>query len=129
MSRGPRLHGFAQPSPRAGRHVMAFKTIGSIQERAHGPDAGPAALDPAGATGEDRPAAMAQDEDPPAVITGTGAAVFGLLGSLLIWLTMGAGPLAKYAWVGVGVGAALMLGTKYLPAPAAQPLTTVCARV
>ena len=70
---------------------------------------------------------MAQGEDPLDQTTGTGAAVFGLIGSLLIWLTIGAGAVAKYAWLGVGL--ALMLGMKYLPAPAAQPLILVCRRV
>ena len=43
---------------------------------------------------------MAQGEDPLDQTTGTGAAVFGLIGSLLIWLTIGAGSVAKYAWLG-----------------------------
>jgi hypothetical protein len=85
------------------------------------------ALDQTGVTREDRVAAMAQGEDPLDQTTGTGAAVFGLIGSLLIWLTIGSGAVAKYAWLGVAL--VLMLGMKYLPAPAAQPLTTVCRRV
>ena len=73
------------------------------------------------------PAAMAQDEDPLDHNTAAGAALFGGIGSVLIWLTIGADAVAKYAWV--AFGAALMLGMKYLPAPAAQPLITVCRGV
>ena len=85
------------------------------------------ALDQTGVTREDRLAAMAQDQERIDQTTGAGAAVFGLIGSLLIWLTIGGGVVAKYAWLGVGL--ALMLGMKYLPTPAAQPLTIVCRRV
>ncbi|HTK92832.1 MAG TPA: hypothetical protein VL948_21550 [Verrucomicrobiae bacterium] len=78
-------------------------------------------------TREDRVAAMAQDQERIDQTTGAGAAVFGLIGSLLIWLTIGAGEVAKYAWVGIIF--LLVLGMKLLPARLAQPLTLVCHRV
>jgi hypothetical protein len=53
-----------------------------------------------------------------------GAAVLGLLGTGLIWLTVGGGGLVKYGWLAIAL--VLLLAMTFLPERAARPLRLAC---
>jgi hypothetical protein len=69
---------------------------------------------------------MAADDDEGAFeqIRGGGALVFGALVSVIAYLTLGDGPIARWAWIVVAgaLGAAMML----LPPRIAEPISFVC---
>lgn len=72
---------------------------------------------------------MAQDDADSAFeqIRGGGALVFGALVSLIAYLTLGEGPVVRWAWVVVMV--ALVAAMKLLPPRLAEPISSVCYRV
>jgi hypothetical protein len=53
-----------------------------------------------------------------------GAALIGLLGTLLVWLAVGGGPLVRYAWVAIAV--LLLLAMILLPDRLARPIRLLC---
>jgi hypothetical protein len=69
---------------------------------------------------------MAQDDDESAFeqTRGGGALVFGALVSIIAYLTLGEGTLARWAWVFVVV--ALVAAMKLLPPRIAEPISFVC---
>ena len=67
---------------------------------------------------------MAADETKVDQINGGGAAVLGAFGSLTIWLAIGDGPIARYAWIVIAV--ALIIAMQLLPKRFARPIAIVC---
>src|SRR5262245_55221436 len=68
--------------------------------------------------------AMVTSERDADYIAGAGAAAFGGLASLLIWLAVGAGSVVPYAWVAIML--ALIFAMKLAPARVANALIAVC---
>jgi hypothetical protein len=67
---------------------------------------------------------VAADETKVDQINGGGAVVLGALGSLAIWLAIGGGLIARYAWIVIAV--ALIIAMQLLPKRFARPIAIVC---